>query len=154
MAIKDAAAMQAKLQAIWLKANEGEPVVINCKDVATARKLRWALYHVASVTRRRMETGQPVSQMLQQAVAEVEISISHAVVTVRRKAQSKLGEVLGELTLGQVGEPTPGAGTGAGEAPQSEEDRLIAESLAKLQAKLAEDAPKAIRSTPYYTRED
>jgi len=149
MAIKDAAAMQAKLQAIWLKANEGEPVVINCKDVATARKLRWALYHVASVTRRRMETGQPVSQMLQQAVAEVEISISHAVVTVRRKVQSKLGEVLGELTLGQE-TPAPGAG----EAPQSEEDRLVAESIARLEAKLAEQEPKAVRSTPYYTRED
>lgn len=148
MAIKDAAAMQAKLQAIWLKANEGKPVVINCKDVAVARKLRWALYHIASATRRRMEAGQPVSQMLQQAVMEVEISIAQAVVTVRRKAQSKLGEVLGELTLEQA------QNADAGEAPQSEEDRLIAESLAKLQAKLAEDAPKTVRSTPYYTRED
>lgn len=150
--LQNAAALEAKLQQIWIKAAEGgEPLVIRCNSEPLARKLRWTLYNTAAKVRRYEVGGRQVSTTLRTAVEEVEVSITGATVTLRRKAESPLAQFVAELPL------APGSPQVAGpvvDAGQSEEDRLIAESLAKLQAKLAEDAPKTVRSTPYYTRED
>ena len=90
-----------------------------------------------------------MSTTLRTAVKRVEVSITGATVTLRRKAESPLAQFVAELPLAPG---SPGVAGPVVDAGQSEEDRLIAESpevAGETRRGRAED-----RAEHAYTRED
>lgn len=144
---------RALLQALWRKAfTTGEELRVECKDVSSAIRLRFELYHAV---KKHRETGE-FDRELHEAANGCMVGREGGVVVIRKRELED-----GLLAAAAMYGLTPEMVT---LAPETAEESRIAESARKLQERLAgaggksktetpgEDAASEHRKTRYYTR--